>query len=120
MAARGAMATAVAASNDVMDEYDPDDDPLFGRLVSLRVDEPGHSWRDGIVAHVHTEVVDGIERATGVYMVVWGKFDRTEDVMRIPAKEREVRALQTAHARPANPNLPRIATPEPLQFSRRQ
>ena len=80
------MATAVAASNDVMEEYDPDNDPLFGRLVSLRVDEPGHSWRDGIVAHVHTEVVDGIERATGVYMVVWGKFDRTEDVMRIPAK----------------------------------
>lgn len=78
------MATAVAASNDVMEEYDPDNDPLFGRLVSLRVDEPGHSWRDGIVAHVHTEVVDGIERATGVYMVVWGKFDRTEDVMRIP------------------------------------
>ena len=62
------MATAVAASNDVMEEYDPDNDPLFGRLVSLRVDEPGHSWRDGIVAHVHTEVVDGIERATGVYI----------------------------------------------------
>ena len=85
------MATAVTSSHD---EYDPDDDPLFGRLVSIDLhdgDEPGHSWRDGLVAHVDTEIVDGIERATGVYNVVWGRFDRADDVMRVPADKREVR-----------------------------
>ena len=83
------MATAVTSSHD---EYDPDDDPLFGRLVSIDLhdgDEPGHSWRDGLVAHVDTEIVDGIERATGVYNVVWGRFDRADDVMRVPADKRE-------------------------------
>ena len=99
------MATAVTSSHD---EYDPDDDPLFGRLVSIDLhdgDEPGHSWRDGLVAHVDTEIVDGIERATGVYNVVWGRFDRADDVMRVPADKREVRHRRTAYEPTYQPRI---------------
>jgi hypothetical protein len=46
---------------------------------------------------VDTEIVDGIERATGVYNVVWGRFDRADDVMRVPADKREVRHRRTAY-----------------------
>ena len=71
--------------------YDPDDDPLMGRLVAVY--DRG-SWVTGVVAFNDTRALeDGTEVGTAFYRVLWGDFETTEDALKVPRSRQRVRGM---------------------------
>lgn len=77
-------------------EYNPEDDPLMGRLVAVL---DGDIWKKGVVAYCDTDEVatpDGavVEVGTDRYRVFYGSFMTTEDAeraLRVKKKSQKVR-----------------------------
>lgn len=73
-------------------EYDPDADPLMGRLVSVRVDESaGGRWEDALVGYCETAIVGDEEVSTGLYRVLWGSFKSVDEALATKRKHQKVR-----------------------------
>lgn len=80
--------------------YDPDADPLMGRLVSVLVDEgdAGAVWKEGCVGYCETRWRGDVEESTGAYRVMWGRFATVDDAL--ATKRKKVRG-RTRRARPS-------------------
>ena len=73
-------------------EYDPDADPLMGRLVSVRVDESaGGRWEDALVGYCETAIVGDEEVSTGLYRVLWGSFKSVDEALTTKRTRQKVR-----------------------------
>ena len=85
-------------------EYDPDADPLMGRLVSVRVDESaGGRWEDALVGYCETSIVANEEVSTGLYRVLWGSFKSVDEALATKRKHQKVRRATP----PLAPRAPR-------------
>lgn len=110
-------------------EYDPEADPLMGRLVSVLVPsgssrggKGGDGWRDGIILYNDTEELeDGTEVGTGNYRLMYGTFKSVEHAINTKKRKQKVRHGEAKRrvARAQHSRKPRASLSGNLQMFHR-